>query len=507
MAQLKLLEDQTNVLAAKIKEFYLLDGSFKASTKIVRHLGCHLKNDGVKFCIWHPEIEECKTVLLETYSPTEPIRFNQDEQHINFRVERVKLSTQGAFAFGVVDGLTAGNRDLFGSFYSFILLTESGEKRVNDPMAWSLPFGIYAPAEVYDVDSVLENRTDKEYFTEYLPEILDSETKRQPPSVNLLEIHIPTATHEGTMRGLSSLYRRIGNKYANIEDLSLYEKNFTGFDAVQLMPVEPVIQHPEYHQFWKPITTLNSTVDNVTVKLAKPTVINWGYDIVIFGSVAFNPSLLATGRPDEFLELIETFHNFPGGPIRVVLDIVFGHADNQAQNLLPDIFFTGPNMYGQDLNFQHPVIRAMLLEMQCRKLNWGVDALRVDGAQDFKYYDETKDALIHDDDFLNLMSEVSQEVCGIEYKPWMIFEDGRPWPREDWELASTYRDLIKQQDHCYQWAPMIFAYNTPYLFTFWMSKWWRVSETGVYGGRWISGYANHDTMRRGSQTDPSIIRV
>lgn len=507
MSQLELLDEKTKELFAGIKEFYLLGENSKAASKVIRLLGCHVNGSDVSFCLWNPEIEDCDSVWLETYTPTEPIRFNQDEQHINFDVKRVKLKCHQAFAYGVVTGLRTGNRDQFGSFYSFVFRNGKEQKYVNDPMAWSLPYGIYAPAEVYDINSIHENRKDKKYFTDYLPKIIDYETKRQPPSVNLLEIHIPTATSDGTLRSLSSLYRRIGNKIKNGESLTLYEKNFTGFDAVQLMPVEPVIEHPENHRFWRPITTLDSTVDNLTVKLAKPSVINWGYDIVIFGSVAINPSLLSTGRPDEFLELIETLHNYPEGPIRVVLDIVFGHADNQALNVLPEEFFTGPNMYGQDLDFKNPVIRAMLLEMQRRKINWGVDSIRVDGAQDFKYYDKNKDTLIHDDEFLNQMSEESQTVCGIEYKPWMIFEDGRPWPREDWELASTYRDIIKQQDHCFQWAPMIFAYNTPYLFTFWMSKWWRVRETAKFGGRWISGYANHDTMRRGSQTDPSVIRV
>ena len=406
-----------------------------------------------------------------------------------------------------MSGLNKGTKDQFGSFYSFVIAKNGEEKIVNDPMAYSMPYGIYAPAEIYDIESVLQNRRDKTYFSDYLPKILDPDTRRQPPSVNLLEIHTPTATHDGTLHGLTTLFKRIGNKIRNKEKLTLYEKTFVGFDAIQLMPVEPVIQHPENHQFWKQVTSLSSATESLTVKLSKPGVINWGYDIPIYGSAAVNPSLLLTGRPDEFLEFIETLHNFPGQPVRIVLDMVFGHADNQAVNLLPEIFFTGPNMYGQDLNFKHPVVRAILLEMQRRKVNWGVDAVRVDGAQDFKYYNPAKDELVHDDEFLSLMSEVPQSVNGIEYKPWMIFEDGRPWPREDWELASTYRDLIKQQDHCFQWAPMIFAYNTPYLFTFWMSKWWRVDETATYGGRWISGYANHDTMRRGSQTDPSIIRV
>jgi len=98
-------------------------------------------------------------------------------------------------------------------------------------------------------------------------------------------------------------------------------------------------------------------------------------------------------------------------------------------------------------------------------------------------------------------------VAGVTYRPWMIFEDGRPWPQDDWELASTYREITRQQVHPFQWAAMIFAYNTPYNYTYWVSKWWRLKELFNNGDKWITGYANHDTMRRGTQTDPSSINV
>ena len=44
--------------------------------------------------------------------------------------------------------------------------------------------------------------------------------------------------------------------------------------------------------------------------------------------------------------------------------MVFGHADNQGLRALNSHFFAGPNMYGQNLDYQNPAIRAILLEMQ-----------------------------------------------------------------------------------------------------------------------------------------------
>jgi hypothetical protein len=84
----------------------------------------------------------------------------------------------------------------------------------------------------------------------------------------------------------------------------------------------------------------------------------------------------------------------------------------------------------------------------------------------------------------------------------MIFEDGRPWPRPDWELASTYRAVVERQDHVVQWGPLTFAHNTPFLFTFWSTRWWRLREIAEVGSTWVSGCANHDTLRRGMQVDP-----
>jgi hypothetical protein len=104
------------------------------------------------------------------------------------------------------------------------------------------------------------------------------------------------------------------------------------------------------------------------------------------------------------------------------------------------------------------------------------------------------------------MADVEQEVCGLRYRPWFVFEDGRPWPDEDWELASTYRAVIEQQrdPDVFQWGPLTFAHNTPFLYGFWLSKFWRLREMLERGENWISGTANHDTLRRGTQVNPKL---
>ncbi|TVR14739.1 MAG: hypothetical protein EA391_12295 [Balneolaceae bacterium] len=414
----------------------------------------------------------------------------------------------GDFIIAVVDQIKVGNESDFGAFYQFVTTDKEGNKRViRDPMAWSLPYGIYAPAEVYDINSVLKNRKDHAYYRSLEQIFRKNGDNRIPPSTNLLEIHTGLSTNEGTIHELAMRFQQTGINIQKDLPLTTFQTYLAGFDGVELMPIEPVIQNTEHHKFWTQVHEPGESTDELTIHLRRPSVTNWGYDTPLYGAASVNPSLLSTGRPHELLQLIETLHNFPAGPVKLLLDVVFGHADKQAQLLLPDIFFAGNNMYGLNINFKHPLVRAIILEIVKRKLGWGIDGLRIDASHDITYYDAETDTVHIDDEFLREMSSVEAEAAGVNFRPWMIFEDARPWPRSDWELACTYRDVTFQQKHPHQWGPMIFAYNTPYTLTYWLSKWWRIREQCRHGNKWITGYANHDTFRRGTQSDPSKSNV
>ncbi len=481
--------------------------SFSDAKLISRYLGTDFDGQTTTFLFWNPEFGEAKQLELELFLPSGHLKIDKPEQHASFSYRTYPLIRHGEFAVISLDNVPAGDRDSIGALYQVKITYENNSSLiVRDPLAASMPYGIYAPSEVYDIDAALLNRKDKPYYQKLSRQLTAKNNLRINPSVNLLEIHTQTATKEGTLQALAQRYNQIASKLKNNQELSPDEKNLIGFDAVELMPIDPVCEHPENHQFWKPINSPKKDKDEVTVRLRKPNTVNWGYDIVIFGAAAINPAILSSGRPDELIHFIETLHNFPK-PIKVVLDVVYGHADNQAVDILPNIFFSGPNIYGQDINFGNVMVRAIILEMQRRKINYGFDGIRVDASMDIKYYDEGSKKHLIDDDYLEEMSHVKQEVVGVEYRPWMIFEDGRPWPRDDWELACTYREVTKNQPHAFQWAPTIFAYNTPHHFTYWASKWWRIREMLTFGNKWIGGYANHDTMRRGTQADPDLINV
>lgn len=478
---------------------------FEATRQLVTRLGAHYRDGRAEIGFWAPELVEqaipAEQIFLEVLTPLEPIDVEADQQRVRFRRERLPLTPDGEYLWGVVDGMRAGQREHMGAFYWVTYQDETGEwHTIHDPLAHSVPFGAFGPAEFYDIPRLDRERDDRDHFAQLDTKPDPDGVPRVQAPVNILQLHVGTASAEGTLDGLTQVYETIADKLRAGEPLTPAEQNYIGYDAVQLMPIEPTIEYEAGPRFWQPVDD-DPAAETVTVALRRPDMTNWGYDILIAASPAVNPAILSSKRPDELVDFIAALHNFPGQPIQVIFDIVYGHADNQALPLLNEHYFAGPGMYGQEMNFRHPVVRAILLEMQRRKNNFGVDGVRVDGAQDFKYWDAEAQTLRHDDDYLTLMNDLVQEVAGRRYRPWMIFEDGRPWPRDDWELASTYREVTKQHPNVFQWGPLTFAHNTPFLFTFWVSKWWRIREIAEVGGHWITGCANHDTLRRGTQVD------
>ena len=483
------------------------DDRFEAAKELTRLLGAHWRDGQADFGFWTPQlVDEVpeSAVELELLTPTEDVDLTADEETVAFDRQFVETRREGEFTWAAVDGVQPGTRDRLGTLYRLSYAVDGERETLTDPFADSLPFGAYGPPELYDMTRLDQERADRDYFQRLDDDSVepaaseDDGLPRFEPATSMLEIHPGTATESGTLAGLTRRFEAIGEKQAADESLTPAERNFAGYDAVQLMPLAPITQNEDELGYW---LTQTETDDSLQVTVRRPDMVNWGYDIVISGFGTVNPAILETRRPDELVDFIATMHTLPE-PVQVVFDIALGHADNGALPLLNDEWLAGPGMYGQELDYTEPVVRAGLLELQRRKLDFGADGIRVDGAQDFTNWDPEAEAEWHDDEYLAEMDRVTQEVAGVEYRPWMIFEDGRPWPRSDWELASTYRTLIDQHPHAYQWGPVTFAHNTPALQTFWATKWWRVREVADMGENWISGVANHDTIRRGTQLEP-----
>jgi len=501
-----LAQDATGALAARIGAIvHRAASSFDCARDIARHLGAQDNAGVAEIVFWTPELLEQRVpqddVFLEILDSAGPLPLERARQRHTFHRTLVPLVRVEDFSLAAVTGMRAGSRGTVGSFYSLVRRDAAGSfHRINDPLAASLPFGAFAPAEYYDVGAMQAARADADYYAA-LPEA-EGPYKFGPPS-SILQVHVPTATASRSLAGLSRRFAALGDRVRAGTPLEPADRILLGYDAIQLLPVEPTTVHEAGPAFW---SVTGGDDAHVEVELRKPDTTNWGYDVVIAGMAAVNPALLETGRPDELVDLVATLHTFPGGPKRLILDVVFGHADNQGLGALNHHYFAGPNMYGQNVNYRNPVVRAALLEMQRRKVDFGADGVRVDGAQDFKWWDADDEVLRHDDGYLQSMADVVQEVAGRRYRPWFIFEDGRPWPDEDWELSSDYRAVIESQrdGDVFQWGPLTFAHNTPFLYTFWLSKFWRIEEILRSGENWISGCANHDTLRRGTQINPKL---
>ena len=480
---------------------------FEQSQAIAKKLGAHYRPDGLtEIGFWVPGLVRDalheREIYLEVFTPLEEIDWRNQEQRVRFRRDRLHLEQQGEYFWGVVKGMIPGNREHTGSFYWLRYKDRTDKLRtVRDIMPYSLPYGVFAPAELYDMAALQAARADLDYF-QTPASTKKGQTYRVEAPSNILQLHVGTATAAGTVEGLTQLYQTIGDKIRNEEDLTPTEKNYVGYDAIQLLPTEPTI---EFRDEYTPESEFFSFVEEkgniVEIELTKPHTQDWGYDVPIIGSSTTNPSLLGSLRPHEVVDFIATLHNFPNHPIKLIYDLVYGHADNQSELLINRQFLKGPNMYGQDLSHQLPMVRAILLEMQRRKINDGIDGIRIDGGQDFRFFNPLSGRVEQDDAYLLAMSNVPQEIGQYRRLLFTIFEDGRPWPEEGWEEKSRYRELIELKPDSYQWGPLIFAHNTPSLRGFWQKKWRRVQEVMTIGDRWITGCANHDTVRRGNQIE------
>ncbi len=491
--------------------------AFAAARTRARRLGAHVVRDAagerVEFGFWAHDLDDRRLpderVRLELYLPQDAIDPSAPPSVARFARVRLPLERDGAYFWAAVRGLPIGTRTRLGALYALAFTDEHGAWTTRpDPLGASYPFGAFAPAEVYDVAAMHAGRADAGYFERLAAGATGDAAPRFPAPSNVLQLHVGSATEGGTLADLTRVVRRVAGKVASGAPLTPFERCFTEYDAIQPLPLEPTIEREAGHRPWSPLAGPSDGRDpdaplEVEVALRRPDVRDWGYDVAFVGMGATNPALLATGRPDELVDLAVALHGFPGKPLMLILDLVYGHADDQSLAILAPAFFRGPNMYGQDVHQQHPVVRAIMLEMQRRRVDVGADGIRVDGAQDLKTYDPSTGALEHDDDYLLEMGEVVQEVAGVRYRPFCIFEDGRPWPREDWPTASRYREVTERQPHVFQWGPLTFAHNTPALEGFWWDRWWRVEQILEIGDRWVSGCANHDTVRRGTQLDPA----
>jgi len=150
--------------------------TFDAERAIARQLGAHVLEDGaVCFGFWAPELLDHRVpdgdIFLELLSPAAPLDLERSHQTVEFQRKLLPVERYEALAFAVVDGVRAGTRECVGDFYTLCWCDGSGsEHRIFDPMASSLPFGAFAPAEVFDTRLMQAERPDMGYYQRLMDE-------------------------------------------------------------------------------------------------------------------------------------------------------------------------------------------------------------------------------------------------------------------------------------------------------------------------------------------------
>ncbi len=489
---IKFEKKQTADFAKKLAEA-------KNETAYAKNLGVHF-HKGLAYCLfWHPDLAYAKKVFLTFYRFASNFNLKNETQTADCQYFEVETYRQDDFYYGVYEGVKAGNEQQLGDFYALTFVKKNGETGyVIDPMAASMPLGAFAPAEAFDLEKMFSERSDKAYF-----EALKLQNiKRLDAPKHILEIHIPTATEGGTIADLNSFYKNIFTKNATNQGLTNLEMALSAYDALELMPLQAQLDVENSEVKWQIMSQENG---HAKIKISTaPLTQNWGYDIVIAGSCSVNTYLLKNQRPNELLHFIETCH---ANETKIILDVVYGHADNPSVKCLDSTFIAGDGMYGKTLHYKQPMVRAILLEMQRRMANYGVDGFRVDASQDINSWDDKSKTHVYDDDFVKALHDIKASVEGFDYQPFMIYEDGRPWPVSGWALKQTYTEVTDMLPDAVQWGPLTFADNNPHLFNFWNHKMYRIEETARQGARWITGSSNHDSVRKGANQNPHTMPI
>jgi hypothetical protein len=204
---------------------------------MVRRLGAHPADGVVRFGFWVPDglAQAAVGVELELLDPPAGLDLSSPEQTIEMTRTIVPMSRTSEFAWAAVSGVRVGDRDEVGTLYRVLVrLPEDRTVTIDDPLALSTPLGAFAPAEVVDPESITEDRSDVEYY-----EALggDGGIPRIPACVNLLQVHVPTATEEGTLAALTSWISDVAAKVESGEPLAPGDELWLEYDGIELMPV------------------------------------------------------------------------------------------------------------------------------------------------------------------------------------------------------------------------------------------------------------------------------
>jgi hypothetical protein len=147
------------------------DTIFHKAQRIATRLGAYYRPDGLtEIGFWTPELAadmiQPKNIYLEVFTAKKQVDPTKPTQKVIFRRDYVQLAKHGDYHWGVIAGLRPGSQSTLGSLYwlRYLCFETNEVKVVGDCLAHSYPYGVYAPAELYDMDRVQRDRADLAYF-------------------------------------------------------------------------------------------------------------------------------------------------------------------------------------------------------------------------------------------------------------------------------------------------------------------------------------------------------
>jgi hypothetical protein len=288
------------------------ESTFDAERDIARRLGGRVDGDVCIFGFWTPELLDARVptgdIFLEILRPVEPVDLTRSHQQVSFERAYVPMVRMDAYCFTAVSGLRPGNIEVVGDFYALVWRDAEGTwHRILDPLAaCRCRSARFAPAELYDV-GVMQARVATRPTSRRCAALgaAQGRTADEYPADPRSDRH---GRRDARQRSRATI-ERLANRVA--QRLCLLRRPiqlFLGYDAVQLLPVEPTTVYEAGHDFWQ----RKRQDERRRVGVASAS----GHDELglrrrHLGHGAVNPVLLETGRPDELVELAAVLHTFP----------------------------------------------------------------------------------------------------------------------------------------------------------------------------------------------------
>ena len=306
-----------------------------------------LDGSGTSFRLWAPD---CETVEL--------VLFQRDPEGRPREWRRVKLARQhDGYHLGSVTGAKAG--DLY-------MYSPDGRDPFPDPASKHQPFGVHGPSAIVDVTKF--HWTDRRWRGCPLEDLV------------IYEVHVGTATPEGTFRALIP-------KLDHVRAL--------GATAIELLPIGDF-----------------------------PGDRNWGYDGVLWYAPA-----RCYGSPADFAALVDAAH---ARGLAVILDVVYNHfgPDGNYLREWSKSYFTDEykTPWGDAINYAHEAVRCLVLENAAHWIrDFHVDGLRLDATH----------TIVDDRGEAHLLAEIADvaRAAASEREVLVIAEDERNEARVVREVA------------------------------------------------------------------------